>query len=228
MEILLEELKKLNKSIELASNYFLLLEQDLSKEDKEKLIIFQQELAQIIKKYSNSEIIATNDTTDEFIKTLLKKGSYLINKIKQVKRTTKQGITEQELQTLKLWDNCEKLLKILQNKTAISNQKMIEAKEKGTTLLNNKKEELKNNTNWKDLVKESYFNYQEFFMKCMTVKEIRSLLKRIKSKKSIKISADKNTSNEEINKLLEETEKLLQGKENSIEPIKENIFDTID
>lgn len=47
MEILLEELKKLNKSIELVSNYFLLLEQDLSKEDKEKLITFQQELAQI-------------------------------------------------------------------------------------------------------------------------------------------------------------------------------------
>lgn len=64
-------------------------------------------------------------------------------------------------------------------------------------------------------------------MKCMTIKEIRSLLKRIKSKESIKSSIDKNTSNEEINKLLEETEKLLQGKENSIEPIKENIFDTI-
>jgi hypothetical protein len=61
----------------------------------------------------------------------------------------------------------------------------------------------------------------------MTVKEIRSLLKRIKSKEPIKSSIDKNTSNEEINKLLEETEKLLQGKENSIEPIKENIFDTI-
>ena len=64
-------------------------------------------------------------------------------------------------------------------------------------------------------------------MKCMTIKEIRSLLKRIKSKESIKSSIDKNTSNEEINKLLEETEKLLQGKENSIKPIKENIFDTI-
>lgn len=64
-------------------------------------------------------------------------------------------------------------------------------------------------------------------MKCMTVKEIRSLLKRIKSKEPIKSSTDKNTSNEEINKLLEETEKLLQGKENYIEPIKENIFDTI-
>lgn len=49
-------------------------------------------------------------------------------------------------------------------------------------------------------------------MKCMTIKEIRSLLKRIKSKESIKSSIDKNTSNEEINKLLEETEKLLQGK----------------
>ena len=159
MKILLEELKKLNKSIDLVSNYFLLLEQDLSKEDKEKLITFQQELAQIIKKYSNSEVIATNNTTDEFIKTLLKKGSYLINKVEQVKRTSKQGITEQELQTLKLWDNCEKLLKILQNKTAISNQKMIEAKRKGNPLLNNKKEELKNNTNWKELVKESYFNY---------------------------------------------------------------------
>ena len=35
-------------------------------------------------------------------------------------------------------------------------------------------------------------------------------------------------SSKEINKLSEETEKLLQGKENSIEPIKENIFDTID
>lgn len=65
-------------------------------------------------------------------------------------------------------------------------------------------------------------------MKCMTTKEIRSLLKKIKSKELIKSSTDKNTSNEEINKLLEETEKLLQGKENSIEPIKENIFDTID
>lgn len=64
-------------------------------------------------------------------------------------------------------------------------------------------------------------------MKCMTVKEIRSLLKRIKSKEPIKSSTNKNTNNEEINKLLEETEKLLQGKENSIEPIKENIFDTI-
>lgn len=159
MEILLEELNKLNKSIDLVSNYFLLLEQDLSKEDKEKLITFQQELAQIIRKYSNSKVIATNNTTNEFIKTLLKKGSYLISKIEQVKKTTKQGITEQELQTLKLWDNCEKLLKILQNKTAISNQKMIEAKRKGNPLLNNKKEELKNNTNWKELVKESYFNY---------------------------------------------------------------------
>lgn len=89
----------------------------------------------------------------------MKKGSYLINKVEQVKKTTKQGITEQELQTLKLWDNCEKLLKILQNKTAISNQKMIEAKRKGNPLLNNKKKELKNNTNWKELVKESYFNY---------------------------------------------------------------------
>lgn len=65
-------------------------------------------------------------------------------------------------------------------------------------------------------------------MKCMTIKEIRSLLKKTKSKEPIKNSIDKNTSNEEINKLLEETEKLLQGKENSIEPIKENIFDTID
>lgn len=65
-------------------------------------------------------------------------------------------------------------------------------------------------------------------MKRMTVKEIRSLLKRIKSKEQIKSSTNKNISNEEINKLLEETEKLLQGKENSIEPIKENIFDTID
>ena len=35
-------------------------------------------------------------------------------------------------------------------------------------------------------------------------------------------------SSKEINKLSEETEKLLQGKENSIEPIKENIFDAID
>ena len=35
-------------------------------------------------------------------------------------------------------------------------------------------------------------------------------------------------SSKEINKLSEETKKLLQGKENSIEPIKENIFDTID
>lgn len=77
MEILLEELKKLNKSIELVSNYFLLLEQDLSKEDKEKLLTFQQELAQIIRKYSNSEVIATNDTTDEFIKALLKKEAIL-------------------------------------------------------------------------------------------------------------------------------------------------------
>ena len=65
-------------------------------------------------------------------------------------------------------------------------------------------------------------------MKCMTVKEIRSLLKKANSKEPITSSTNKNTSNEEINKLLEETEKLLQGKENSIEPIKENIFDTID
>lgn len=36
---------------------------------------------------------------------------------------------------------------------------MIETKRKGKPLLNNKKEELKNNTNWKELVKESYFNY---------------------------------------------------------------------
>ena len=35
-------------------------------------------------------------------------------------------------------------------------------------------------------------------------------------------------SSKEISKLSEETKKLLQGKENSIEPIKENIFDTID
>ena len=33
---------------------------------------------------------------------------------------------------------------------------------------------------------------------------------------------------EETNKILDETEKLLQRKENSIEPIKKNIFDTID
>ena len=33
---------------------------------------------------------------------------------------------------------------------------------------------------------------------------------------------------EETNKILEKTEKLLQRKENSIESIKENIFDTID
>ena len=61
------------------------------------------------------------------------------------------------------------------------------------------------------------------------LKEARKLFEEKRNKEEY--VEDENLcsfSSKEINKLSEETEKLLQGKENSIEPIKENIFDTID
>lgn len=151
MKILYKDLQLLNEAMNLILASFILTEQDLSIDDKEELRILQQEIAQAVKKYSSVNAIGSNKNSDKFINSLISKGQAIRRKLEPVINTTNQGATEEELETLKMWDNCEKLLKILQNKCASSNDKIDKAKKEGKPLCDKNGKELQKNNDWKKL-----------------------------------------------------------------------------
>ena len=59
-----------------------------------------------------------------------------------------------------MWDNCEKLLKILQNKCALSNDEISKTKEEGKPLCDKNGKELQKNSDWRKLsVAQKCFKY---------------------------------------------------------------------
>ena len=87
-------------------------------------------------------VIGSNKNSNTFIISLISKGRTIRAKLEPVIKSTRQGATEEELETLKMWDNCEKLLKILQNKCALSNNEINKAKEEGKPLCDKNGKEL--------------------------------------------------------------------------------------
>ena len=81
--------------------------------------------------------------------------------IEKLKSLTKEGATNTEKRDLEVWDYCEKMLTDLQNKMAISNDKL-----KKHTIISNNGNKLDQNPNWKDScfngVKTNSFNYCKF------------------------------------------------------------------
>lgn len=159
MEVLYKDLQLLNEAMNLILASFVLAEQDLPTNDKEELRKLQQELAQAVKKYGSKNVIGLNKNSDAFITSLISKGRVIRKKLEPVIKTTHQGATEEELETLKLWDNCEKLLKILQNKCADSNVKIDKAKEDGKPLHDKNGKELQKNSDWRKLAAQKCFKY---------------------------------------------------------------------
>ena len=160
MEILYKDLQLLNKAMNLILTSFILTEQDLSINDKEELRKLQQEIAQAVKKYGSMNVIGSNKNSNTFITSLISKGQAIKVKLEPVIKSTDQGATEEELKTLKMWDNCEKLLKILQNKCALSNDEISKAKEEGKPLRDKNGEELQKNSDWRQLsVAQKCFKY---------------------------------------------------------------------
>lgn len=159
MKFSLKDLNTINKALNLILFYSLITEQDLSNEDKTSLTELLQDVAQIVKKYSNSYVIGNNINSDKTVKDILKKAAYLRDKMTVVFNTTKEAETEEESKTKKLWDQCEKFITLLQNKEAKSNIEIEKAEKSGAPILNKQGEPLKKNTDWKDLSSVKCFNY---------------------------------------------------------------------
>lgn len=157
MDILYEDLQSLNEAMNLILAFFVLAEHDLSINDKEELRKLQQEIAQAVKKYGSMNVIGSNKNSNAFIISLISKGRTIRAKLESVIKSTNQGATEEELETLKMWDNCEKLLKILQNKCALSNNEINKAKEEGKPLRDKNGKELQKNSDWRKLLEEQKF-----------------------------------------------------------------------
>lgn len=102
MKLSLKALNTINKALNLILFYSLITEQDLSNEDKTSLTELIQDVAQIVKKYSNSFAIGNNINSDKTVKEILKKAAYLRNRMTVVFNTTKEAETEEESKTKKL------------------------------------------------------------------------------------------------------------------------------
>lgn len=160
MEFLYKDLQLLNEAMNLILASFILTEQDLSTNDKEELRKLQQEIAQAVKKYGSMNVIGSNKNSNAFIISLISKGQAIRAKLEPVIKSTHHGATKEELETLKMWDNCEKLLKILQNKCALSNDEINKAKKEGKPLHDKNGKELQKNSDWRKLsAAQKYFKY---------------------------------------------------------------------
>lgn len=139
--------------------------EELSQEDKKKLNEIYIKISNEWKKWKDSKFIGTIEGREEnvrdSIKNLMLRAAKLKPSIEKLKSLTKEGATDTEKRDLEVWDYCEKMLTNLQNKMAISNDKL-----KKHTIINNNGNKLVQNPSWKDSclnsVKTNYFNYQEF------------------------------------------------------------------
>lgn len=141
----------------------ILSEEELTKEEKEKLKNIFLEISNEWKKWKDAKFIGTIKGREENVRTSIKnlmlKAAKLKPSIEKLKSLTKEGATDTEKRDLEVWDYCEKMLTDLQNKMAISNDKL-----KKHTIISNNGNKLVQNPNWKDSclnnsVKTNYFNY---------------------------------------------------------------------
>lgn len=140
----------------------ILSEEELTKEEKEKLNEIYIKISNEWKKWKDSKFIGTIEGREEnvrdLIKNLMLRAAKLKPSIEKLKSLTKEGATNTEKRELEVWDYCEKMLTNLQNKMAISNDKL-----KKHTIINNNGNKLVQNPNWKvsclNSVKTNYFNY---------------------------------------------------------------------
>ena len=140
----------------------ILSEEELNKEEKEKLNEFYIKISNEWKKWKDAKFIGTIEGREENVRISIKNLMLMAVKLKpsieKLKSLTKEGATDTEKRDLEVWDYCEKMLTNLQNKMAISNDKL-----KKHTIINNNGNKLVQNPNWKDSclnsVKTNYFNY---------------------------------------------------------------------
>lgn len=136
----------------------ILSEEELTKEEKEKLKNVFLEISNEWKKWKDAKFIGTIKGREKeaklLIKNLMVKASKIKPSMEKLKTLTKNGLTSSEEEDLKTWDYCEKMLTVLQNKMAKSN---IELKKTNNT------SNITYNPDWKDScfnsVKTNYFNY---------------------------------------------------------------------
>ena len=104
----------------------ILLEEELTKEEKEKLNEVYIKISNEWKKWKDAKFIGTIEGREKnvriSIKNLMLKAAKLKPSIEKLKSLTKEGATEKR--DLEVWDYCEKMLTDLQNKMAISNDKL--------------------------------------------------------------------------------------------------------
>ena len=137
--------------------------EDLSSEQKAKLANLLSLLIKEWNKWKNFDIVGTTDEEEyeKKIDNLLLKSAMVRPFMENLKKLTKDGITDNEIKSLKLWDNCEKILTMLQNKLAKSSNFI--NKNKGVKSASGK--ELKPNKSWEEIAKKhfseeiNYFNY---------------------------------------------------------------------
>ena len=140
----------------------ILSEEELTKEEKEKLNEVYIKVSNEWKKWKDAKFIGTIEGREKnvriSIKNLMLMAAKLKPSIEKLKSLTKEGATDTEKRDLEVWDYCEKMLTNLQNKMAISNNKL-----KKHTIISNNGNNLVQNPNWKDSclnsVKTNYFNY---------------------------------------------------------------------
>ena len=156
MEILL----LINEFFDYLENKIIL--EELSQEDKKKLNEIYIKISNEWKKWKDSKFSGTikgrEENVRDSIKNLMLMAVKLKPSIEKLKSLTKEGTTDTEKRDLEIWDYCEKMLTNLQNKMAISNDKL-----KKHTIISNNGNKLIQNPNWKDSylnsVKTNYFNY---------------------------------------------------------------------
>lgn len=87
----------------------------------------QQSVVSILNKYKNNNEIVNVGNFDKIVKNLLFKAATLkpqINRIQEIVQRSDGGITVEEREILKIWDNFEKILSILIKKIAVGNDKI--------------------------------------------------------------------------------------------------------
>lgn len=131
-------LKILNESYETLAFTLLLFESDLTVSDKQKIINLRLEIEKELKEFEKSEknnkirVTFKEDGEERYINYIMTKAALLRQKMKPVFTSTKQGATEEEIQTLKLWDTTEKALTKLQNYMGVNNNKFFKRAEEET------------------------------------------------------------------------------------------------
>ena len=120
--------------------------EELSQEDKKKLNEIYIKISNEWKKWKDSKFIGTikgrEENVRDSIKNLMLMAAKLKPSIEKLKSLTKEGATDTEKRDLEVWDYCEKMLTNLQNKMAISNDKL-----KKHTIINNNGNKLVKNPN---------------------------------------------------------------------------------